>query len=405
MLFKISATIFVFLSVCKLQFVNCECEKYEVISDCIYYDLSGLPGNDNVTFICAKSRGKQVFVDSERIQCSNTSPAPANDWPGTVDFQHCRFDEMPKISFFEKFLNMHTFIMSGVNLEKISASSFRKATNVVNINFAKNRLEEIPPVAFVNAQKLKTLDFSENVIERMDLLAFLGLNELEALDLSHNNLTRLEEQIFKDLSNLKHLNLSHNQINGLEPNILTLPNLLELDLVNNDVTALDGDVFNQLVRLKRLNLSFNPITVLKHQVFLHLFELEHLSLRRTNLSSIAMSTFAHQQNLISLDLSGNSLTTMNFRLFLPILPGLTTLQLASNEITELHHFRNSLVPQLQHFNIQNNNFNCSYLEEFMESVNWQKMRMPIDLNLVNFQKANIRGVNCNTISETNKFHP
>lgn len=401
MSFKISVLL-ICLSMCRFQFVNCECQKYEMISDCFYNDQGTPAGKDIVTFICSEKRDGQVFLDPYRIQCSNISPSPENEWPGTIDFKNCQFSEMPKINFFEKFSSLHTFIMSNVDLQKISSNTFRKATNIVNLSLAQNRLEEIPPVAFVNAQKLQNLNFSNNSIERIDLLAFLGLNELVSLNLPHNNLTRLDEQVFKDLTNLKHLNFSYNQINGLEANVLTLPNLQDLDLAHNDLTVINGDIFSQVRDLERLNLSFNPIAELKPKVFLYLIHLQHLSLRRTNLSSIARGTFSHQQNLVSLDLSENTLKIMDFKLFLPILPDLMNLQLASNQLGELPHFRNSLLPQLQELNIQNNNFNCSYLEYFMESVNWETLQMPIDLNLVDFDKQNIRGVNCDEISQTTK---
>lgn len=157
--------------------------------------------------------------------------------------------------------------------------------------------------------------------------------------------------------------------------------------------------------MERLDLSFNPVTELKPEVFLHLIKLRYLSLRQINISSIARGTFSHQQYLVSLDLSENSLKTMDFKLFLPILPLLRTLELYSNQLEELVHFRNSLLPQLREFYIQNNNFNCSYLEYFMESVNWEKLQMPIDLNLVDFERQNIRGVNCDEITVSKKAHP
>lgn len=403
MFLKISSFL-IYVTLCQFQFVITS-QKYEFISDCFFYDRSATPGFDNLTYICSCDGNNKIFLDTNAIKCSNLPTSLDYKYPGTIDFRNCQFTEMPKIKFFEWFYNMHTFIISNVDLEKISSDTFRQATNIKNLIVSQNRLEEIPPLAFVNVQKLQNLDFSNNSIKRIDWLAFVGLNNLVSLDLSHNNLTKFDEKVFKELVNLKFLNLSYNQINELELKVLAFPNLLELDLAHNNLTGLNGDVFSQLGNLKQLNLSFNPIGELKQGIFLHLINLEHLNLRQINISSIARSTFSHQQNLISLDLSDNLLKTMDFNLFLPSLPDLTSLRLASNQLSELFHFHNSLFPQLQYFNIQNNNFNCSYLEHFMGSVNWEKLRMPIDLNLVDFDGPNIRGVNCEEIDYTNKSTP
>lgn len=409
MVFKL-ASILVIMYMVQIRFVFTS-QKYEFISDCIFYSRSTTPGFDNVTFICSGDQNKNVFLIN-KVRCSNLKhdyfiyqypyqyqhqQQPYYDseftWPGTIDFKDCRFAKMPKINFFETFPNMHTFIISNVDLETFPTETFRKATNIKILIANNNRFKEVPALGFVNADKLRILDFSGNIIERIDSLAFFGLNNLETLDLAQNNLTKFDDGVFK-LPNLQLLNLSHNQISGLNSNVLTMPSLLELNLAENNLTSFDGHIFNQLSKLKKLNLSFNPIAELKPETFAFLIDLKHLSLRRTNISSIRMGTFSHQHKLTSLDLSENSMKTLDFKLLYPVLPDLISLRLSNNQLSELKNFRNSLFPQLVLLDIQRNNFNCSYLEYLMESVNWEDLELSINPYLVDFSKPNIRGINC-----------
>lgn len=368
-------------------------QKHESINGCIYYDLGEAPGDDNLTLICSNDQNDQSVFRSPNIRCSEQHTR-GYTWPGTIDFKDCRLTAMPPYNFFQMFYNMHTFIISNVDLQQISAHTFKDATNVTHLIAAQNRLEEIPPLAFINAKKLRHLDFAGNAIKRIDSLAFAGLDNLTLLDLSHNYLAELNEKVLEEVPHLNFLNLSFNQISEVQSKALPLPSLLELDLANNNLTKLGDRLFHQLTNLKQLNLSFNPIGDLKRESFGFLINLEHLNMKRMNIDSIELGTFSHQHKLISLDLSENSLKMINFHLFLPNLPDLISLSLAGNQLSKLMYFRNSLFPQLLSLDIQRNDFTCSHLIHFMESVNWDKLRMPINPYVVDFSKANIRGVNC-----------
>lgn len=383
----------IIISFIAVTLVGVSSQKYSQISDCIFHNRGiHIQGCYNVTFVCtANGNENNVFLDStSQINCTKTY-IHHTAWPGTIDFLNCQFNQI-KRDFFEKFYNMHTFNISNVDLQEISPDTFKEATNITNLIVTQNRLEEIPALAFINAHKLRNLDFSKNAIKRIDSLAFLGLENLKSLDLSHNNLTEFDDQGFKEVSTLQILNLSHNQINRLESNALSFYDLLELDLANNNLSALDGHAFSQLSNLNQLNLSFNPISELRADTFSALFHLRHLNLRRINISSIEMGTFLHQQKLIMLDLSENWLKIMDFQLFHPIQHDLTSLRLANNRLTELRDFRNSVFLQRLSLDIQRNDFNCSYLEHFMESVNWEKIQMPTNQYLMD--KPNIRRINC-----------
>lgn len=335
---------------------------------------SDIIGLDEVTFVCGENdRENSVFTKSNETNCSNLHSwyDRRYKWQGTVDFQNCRFPQI-KRNYFEMFENMHTFNISNVELETMQLNFFREATNVTILDVSRNKLAEIPPHILFNAKKLKSVDFSNNAINCIDPTAFEGATDLETLNLSHNNISELQDAV-----------------------TTSLPKLLELDLSYNNLTKLTEHIFDKLSNLQLLNLSFNAIGKLDIKMFSCLISLKHLNLKRTNLSNIGLGTFSQQRNLVSLDLSENELTKLDFKLFLPVLPDLQTLILASNQLKNLYGFRSAMFPKLRSLQIQGNQLSCAYLANLFELVNWEKMHPSPDVNSTVLHKVNILGIDCN----------
>lgn len=387
--FCVIATIF---EVCPLKFHD--------ISDCRFFDRGASMGNDNLTFICDESKREQSVFLNATLNCTNYKYRIGHLWPGTINFDRCSFAEL-KRNFFQEFPYMHTFIISNTELETLQKSIFNDAKNVSTLIASHNRIVEIPALVFVNAHKFLNMDFSSNSIKRVDSLAFVGTNNLQSLDLSNNNITELDEQVLKLLTNLIKLNLSHNQFGLLNSRMLPVPTVLELDLSSNKLTALENHAFDKLLHLQLLNLSFNPIGNLSAEIFAYLTELKHLNLKQINISHFQMGTFSHQHNLVSLDLSENQLKKLDFKLFFPILNDLKSFRIANNQLTDLSGLNNPLFPKLNLLDIKNNPFNCSYLEHFMGSINWEKIRLSIDPHSVDLQhESSIRGIKCEVTNQT-----
>lgn len=343
-------------------------------------------------FICGESdRENRIFhYSSDAILCQNRGYYTT--YFGKIDFVNCQFSEM-QWNFFDIFNSLHTFNISGTDIETLKIFKFGK--NLKNLIASNNRLKEIPSIVFVQANQLKSVDFSNNSIERVDPLAFVGANLIESLDLSQNLLTTLYSQVFKDCSNMKYLNLSNNRFNEFDARIVNTSALITFDISNNNLTHLDEHVFDQKIHLKSLNLSNNPIGDVNVNTFVYLVDLEHLNMRRTNISRIQLGTFSHQHKLITLDLSDNRLKQLDFKLFLPILRDLRSLRLGGNQLKDLHGFRNALFPRLELLDIVNNDFNCSYLEYFMAAIDWKTIYLHFAPNLVKPGGSNIHGISCN----------
>lgn len=367
--------------------------KYEHISKCHFYNAGNIFGNDNVTFICGEiDRENAVFFHNDKINCTNYVYGIGTFWPGTVDFENCHFARLNR-NFFKHFPKMHSINLSYVGLESLQKEIFNEATNVSKLILSKNQLTEIPSLVFVNAKNLTSADFSENKIVYIDSFAFAGANKLQSLDLSKNELNGLDE-VFNAARNLQVLNLSFNRLSLLNPRNFSTCKLLELDVSHNNITTVQEHTFDKLSELKLLNLSFNPIGDLTSDRFVYLVNLEHLNMKRTNLSVIQLGAFSHQHKLISLDLSENSMKMLDFKLFFPIQHDLVALYLSGNQLSHLNGFRNTLFPQLKLLDIKNNKFSCTYLEHFMESISWEKIRLLVDANSISPRDVNIRGIGC-----------
>lgn len=352
----------VIVSVTLFKFIDSS-KKYEHINDCHFYTHeSGIYGRDNLTLICAEiDRENSVFPNNSLFHCLHFGTIDY-DWPGKINFENCRFSQL-KRDIFNKFSYIHTIDLSGLGLEILQSDILSEATKLTTLSVSQNNLTEIPPLFFVNVKNLNHVDISENKISQIDLFAFAGGSEIQSLDLSHNSLTIIREH-----------------------------------------------TFDELINLELLNLSFNPIGDLEIDIFIHLLKLKHLILRRINISYITLGTFSHQQQLASLDLSENALKVLNFKIFYPIQHELRALYINGNQLSNLNGFRNALFPRLTLFDIKNNEFNCTYLEYFMETVNWEKIQLMIDPKLIDPHASSIRGINCKVIEtlesseENSNFH-
>lgn len=366
-------TFFVFLifSVALTQFVF-SFTKYEHISFCDNSAENCDHGCRHLNFTCTDidNESKLFSIGSESIKCSNGDYYRSRY--GVIAFKNCHFREIGR-NFFEVFKYLHTFNISNVELETLQIKIFRDAKQLTTLVAANNHLTEISAHLFFNADNLSFVDFSNNTIKRVDLLAFDGANSL------------------------KTLNLSRNFIDHIDSNSLSTSSLVTVDLSYNNLTNLNEHTFG--INVKHLNLSCNPIGNLNIDTFAYLPNLEYLNLRRTNISGIQLGTFSHQHKLISLDLSENNLKKLDFNVFLPIFHDLRSLFLGGNQLKELKGFRNAIFPQLISLDMKNNQFNCSYLQHFMETVNWEKLHLHIDPVSINTRQANIRGINCEHIVE------
>lgn len=372
--------IYILVIVVFFNYFGASDSKFGHINDCslsvnnVYSRWS--PGSAWLTFMCNTTDNEQtIFTDEQSFHCSyhpvNHSESAFR--PGTIYFKDCRFPKF-SINFLAKFPNIHTFNISDIALETLQMNIFAQGKHLTNLIASKNLLTEIPSSVFFAAKNLTFVDFANNNIKRVDSFAFKGANKLEVLNLSQNALTELDEYMFLDMMNLNLMNLSHNKISELDFNILPF-NLTVLDLSANKISTLEKS-FKKIVKLSYLNLAFNPIKNVNNETLAKMPDLEYLNLKQTHLSSLQLGTFSHQQKLVTLDLSENRFKELNFNVF--ILPTLESLHLNGNQLKDLMEFAHQLFPQLAFLDVRGNYFNCSYLRQFLKSINSENIQLPID---------------------------
>lgn len=317
-------------------------QKYNFIGNC----------KSGITFICGETDRTVSIFGGFTVNCYDGyyQSNYRNDDVEEIHFDKCRFQKKMVRIWFKEFPNLNAFDISNVELELLSDDIFQGAQKLTNFTASHNRLTEIPANLFVRANTTSIIDLSNNAIERIDAFAFEVLNDLKYLDLSNNKLTSFNVNIFKTLS-----------------------------------------------KLEDLQLSYNPIGDLKNEIFYNLIKLERLQLRRTNISIIESDVFKNLRKLTLLDLSENHLKRFAFERFSRFYRHLHLLRLGSNQLEDMLGIENGLLTTLKVLDIQNNKFNCSYLEKCVDSI--QLTECCLETDSFDVQRDHFQGINCDPVND------
>uniref|UniRef100_A0A668S9W9 LRRNT domain-containing protein n=1 Tax=Oreochromis aureus TaxID=47969 RepID=A0A668S9W9_OREAU len=220
----------------------------------------------------------------------------------------------------------------GVNLIEFPAKLSEKTRQ---LSLQRNKLEKIPAGAFDSLPNLRELYLQNNLLsnEGMDNETFSQLSSLECLDLSNNNLSVVPKGLPRSLVLL---HLEKNDIRSIPGDALTSARNLEYLLLHNNKlrsrsihpAAFQGlkklhtlHMHNNLLervprglprRAKTLMLLHNSISEIGRNDLTLLYTLIELNLSYNKLTSPKMhrEAFRKLRLLETLDLSGNSLTSM-----------------------------------------------------------------------------------------------
>lgn len=297
----------------------------------------------------------------------------------------------------------------------IEPKSFSALVNLEKLSLLNNQIAKIEPETFDGLAQLKDLDlsinklksaalhFNENnnlqilkmCVNKFDVLRendFANLKQLEELEVMGSQVTRIELPALMVLEKLKKLDLSLNQLTQIEwGTFVSLSKLNTLLLGNNRLTAVDLFIPDDN-QLHTVDLTGNEIEVLRVKDFKVLKELKELKLAELPLKNIELGAFSPLVKLEKLDLSRNTLDKVDFAGFLPSMPSLTTLKLIKNRLTELDANFDQMFPKLDELLITYNNFNCSYLGGFLQTL--RKNPHAVNKNPSHDHNPNMRGVIC-----------
>ncbi|KAL3879354.1 hypothetical protein ACJMK2_031652, partial [Sinanodonta woodiana] len=173
---------------------------------------------------------------------------------------------------------------------------------------------------FVNMLNLSTIYLTKLPSLQTVPKAIQNLQSLTDLTISKTSISHLDETSFKGLTKLQYLYLSKNYLQFFEHNTFTVfhETLKYLDLSLNKFS---GSALFPLAAIKWMNLitldiSQNSLTNLHEGCFYNMSTIRYMKLNQCNLSKIKNTTFKGQINMIHLDLSGNTLADVEVGSFI-----------------------------------------------------------------------------------------
>jgi Leucine-rich repeat (LRR) protein len=320
--------------------------------------------------------------------------------------------------FSKKFPNVQGIYATNTKFRKIP-SEFSHGTfhRLTNLELSNNILESLASQCFAALSKLTHLYLNNNKLSALEEGCFYGLPLLIYLNLSFNNLKTISSNIFKNLAELEFLVLTNNQLTSI--NAFAVENnkkLFYLGLQNNHIKAISGSA--QILSVKTINLSNNrliDVTGLKGFLnieVLHLSSNSELKLPENSfngltqiwnllLDDVNLSTVQNLHNLFSpltslsrLNITKNNLKTMSFEKFQTNI-NLRYLYLESNKLTEINiEEMKKVFPNLNQVSIDRNDWNCSYLNVTIKTLQQHK----ITVNAGASDEPNIKGISCNDVN-------
>lgn len=283
----------------------------------------------------------------------------ANSTVKTLDLSKNRIFALQK-AVFSPLRNATIIDLSQNKINQINRNAFNGLQeNLKLLNLSYNLLGEVFSHTFTNLTNLRVLDLSNNHIGVLGYESFSGLTNLSYLSLTGNSLRNLGFPA--SLPTLKYLLLNYNRITTIH-NIMKLgPNIIHMDVMGNQLTNMD-DVYGILSDFKSINNLFyggNTIHFCKlnrkysisPNNSLVVLDLHGSSLEMLWAEEYCLDLFDGLQNLLALNLSLNSLTSVPQGIF----SGLTSiieLDLSFNTLTYLR--LNTFPVTLRHLDLSHN---------------------------------------------------
>ena len=153
-----------------------------------------------------------------------------------------------------------THLLLGQNkLNSLAIDALNTCPQLLVLDLSRNRLSSTPS-AIASLHQLQTLDLSENMIDNIAEAPFLKMKHLWRLQLNGNQLSNITVGLFSQLAAIQILDLSSNKIGFVEKKSLDSNRHLQaVRLDNNQLSSMSG-LFNNLSGLMWLNISSNRIT-------------------------------------------------------------------------------------------------------------------------------------------------
>ncbi|KAI5670494.1 hypothetical protein M9H77_10858 [Catharanthus roseus] len=294
-----------------------------------------------------------------------------------LDFSYCKFwGSIPES--IGNLTQINQLILSNNNLTGPLPSTLPRLGQIIRLDLSDNALQGQPPDFFGKFRMLTSLSLASNFLTGSFPSSITNLTQLEDLDLSNNSLTGPIPSRVLGFPKLSLLFLGENSFNGTVPSwIFSLPSLRYLNLGTNELT---GEIREfQSPSLLYIDLTENKMYGPIPESISKLKNLTTLYVSSNNFSgNVDVSIFSNLNKLKILDLSFNSLSLTNEEVNSTMPGSLTTLYLASCNITSLEFLRGA--EYLSKLDLSNNMIHGELPKWMM--IDWKVMYLNY-LNLSN----------------------
>ncbi|KAH9418694.1 Leucine rich repeat C-terminal domain [Dermatophagoides pteronyssinus] len=193
--------------------------------------------NQNCNIICQckwKSGKETANCDHRSLQ---TIPTGLSSTIQVIDLNGNMLNKLPAMIFVKRgLLNLQRIYMANCHLVEISAESFIKLSNLIELDLSNNSLTTIPSRSLAECHGLRRLSLSGNRISNVKSRSFLPLTNLNWLDLSNNVIYHLDMDAFIGLRSLQVLKLQSNHLQTIPSSqsfVQFLSIRISLDLYDN----------------------------------------------------------------------------------------------------------------------------------------------------------------------------
>ncbi|XP_052071198.1 insulin-like growth factor-binding protein complex acid labile subunit [Mytilus californianus] len=205
---------------------------------------------------------------------------------------------------FQLLINLTVLNLFFNSLHLVNQQMFAGLPKLRHINLMTNQMKEISNHTFENLTDLSILDLSNNKLQSLNEKTFLGLKNLKVLRLNNNKLRYNTQQLppgcYKPLKSLKQLSVQKNNHRRKDLYTFILPDETVKDLKMLEILELDANADDERI----LGIGFSSLHNLSSMIF-----------RGFCNFSLYNDTFKYTPNLTHLNLSFNTIITMNEDLF------------------------------------------------------------------------------------------
>ena len=335
----------------KLFEIDCPCKAHH-LTESVYKNLNLPTGNStilefNLKF-CPLPNGSLSTLFAKQMNSRIIQSILLRSCSSIRSLHRDSFSNMPQLK---------KIILRNNQLEYLPDDLFDDKLNLTELSLGNNKLKKISGKIFKNISLLSVLQLDFNAIQHFEIGAFGNLPNLAQLHLRNNLLDRFSSDVLQSLANLTILDLSSNKLTSLDNDAFQFnTQLVELYLRHNSLEVLPEGILRNNKMLKTLFLQWNPkLSTVHRGVFENLALLRDLDLSHCsfNQSSFDKHTFLNLKQLTKLNLSGNKINGLPADWFIG-LESLVHLDLSRNSISTIEDNAFSSLRLLSTLNLNGN---------------------------------------------------